>query len=144
MLGIGAGVGATCYFAKKKLDELQEEDKMYYDMYAAPPYVPGPAGSAKQSAATAAKSPVPTEPVAEEEGTEPPAADNENMKDAPSDDPQEPRAPEPAAGPEPEGDGAPAGDGEKGDSPPKETSQDQVLTRRARHPNSLGGGLLLP
>ena len=119
VLGIGAGVGATCYFAKKKLDELQEEDKMYYDMYAAPPYVPGPAGSAKQSAATAAKSPVPTEPVAEEEGTEPPAADNENMKDAPSDDPQEPRAPEPAAGPEPEGDGSPAGDGEKGDSPQK-------------------------
>ena len=28
-LGIGAGVGAACYFAKKKLDE------MYYDMCAA-------------------------------------------------------------------------------------------------------------
>ena len=36
-LGIGAGVGAACYFAKKKLDE------MYYDMCAAPPYVPSPA-----------------------------------------------------------------------------------------------------
>lgn len=39
-LGIGAGVGAACYFAKKKLDE------MYYDMCAAPPYVPSPAGPA--------------------------------------------------------------------------------------------------
>lgn len=48
-LGIGAGVGAACYFAKKKLDE------MYYDMCAAPPYVPSPAGPAKRPAATAEK-----------------------------------------------------------------------------------------
>lgn len=52
-LGIGAGVGAACYFAKKKLDE------MYYDMCAAPPYVPSPAGPAKRPAATAEKKPTP-------------------------------------------------------------------------------------
>lgn len=51
-LGIGAGVGAACYFAKKKLDE------MYYDMCAAPPYVPSPAGPAKRPAATAEKNPL--------------------------------------------------------------------------------------
>lgn len=49
-LGIGAGVGAAYYFAKKKLDEMQEENEMYYDMYAAHPYTPGPAGPAKRSA----------------------------------------------------------------------------------------------
>lgn len=92
-LGIGAGVGAACYFAKKKLDE------MYYDMCAAPPYVPSPAGPAKRPAATAEKKPTPdapaAEPVAEEEGAEP----------------------APAAGPESEGEGAPTGDGERGDAP---------------------------
>ena len=82
-LGIGAGVGAACYFAKKKLDE------MYYDMCAAPPYVPSPAGPAKRPAATAEKKPTPdapaAEPVAEEEGAEPSAADGENLtcKDLP-------------------------------------------------------------
>ncbi len=58
-LGIGAGVGAACYFAKKKLDE------MYYDMCAAPPYVPSPAGPAKRPAATAEKKPTPDAPAAE-------------------------------------------------------------------------------
>lgn len=56
-LGIGAGVGAACYFAKKKLDE------MYYDMCAAPPYVPSPAGPAKRPAATAEKKPTPDAPA---------------------------------------------------------------------------------
>ena len=56
-LGIGAGVGAAYYFAKKKLDEMQEENEMYYDMYAAHPYTPGPAGPAKRSAAAAAETP---------------------------------------------------------------------------------------
>ena len=98
-LGIGAGVGAACYFAKKKLDE------MYYDMCAAPPYVPSPAGPAKRPAATAEKKPTPdapaAEPVAEEEGAEPSAADGENLKERPAADAQETPAPEPApaAGP---------------------------------------------
>lgn len=85
-LGIGAGVGAACYFAKKKLDE------MYYDMCAAPPYVPSPAGPAKRPAATAEKKPTPdapaAEPVAEEEGAEPSAADGENLKERPAADAQ--------------------------------------------------------
>ena len=93
-LGIGAGVGAACYFAKKKLDE------MYYDMCAAPPYVPSPAGPAKRPAATAEKKPTPdapaAEPVAEEEGAEPSAADGENLKERPAADAQETPAPEPA------------------------------------------------
>lgn len=116
-LGIGAGVGAACYFAKKKLDE------MYYDMCAAPPYVPSPAGPAKRPAATAEKKPTPdapaAEPVAEEEGAEPSAADGENLKERPAADAQETPAPEPApaAGPESEGEGAPTGDGERGDAP---------------------------
>lgn len=91
-LGIGAGVGAACYFAKKKLDE------MYYDMCAAPPYVPSPAGPAKRPAATAEKKPTPdapaAEPVAEEEGAEPSAADGENLKERPAADAQETPAPE--------------------------------------------------
>lgn len=90
-LGIGAGVGAACYFAKKKLDE------MYYDMCAAPPYVPSPAGPAKRPAATAEKKPTPdapaAEPVAEEEGAEPSAADGENLKERPAADAQETPAP---------------------------------------------------
>lgn len=116
-LGIGAGVGAACYFAKKKLDE------MYYDMCAAPPYVPSPAGPAKRPAATAEKKPTPdapaAEPVAEEEGAEPSAADGENLKERPAADAQETPAPgpAPAAGPESEGEGAPTGDGERGDAP---------------------------
>ena len=71
-LGIGAGVGAAYYFAKKKLDEMQEENEMYYDMYAAHPYTPGPAGPAKRSAAAAAETPASAELTAEEEDTEPP------------------------------------------------------------------------
>ena len=117
-LGIGAGVGAACYFAKKKLDE------MYYDMCAAPPYVPSPAGPAKRPAATAEKKPTPdapaAEPVAEEEGAEPSAADGENLKERPAADAQETPAPEPApaAGPESEGEGAPPGTG-RGAMPPR-------------------------
>ena len=72
-LGIGAGVGAACYFAKKKLDE------MYYDMCAAPPYVPSPAGPAKRPAATAEKKPTPDAPAAEpeSEGEGAPTGDGE-------------------------------------------------------------------
>lgn len=120
-LGIGAGVGATCYFAKKKLDE------MYYDMYAAPPYVPSSSGPAKRSAKTAEKPPTPdapaAEPVAEEEGAEPPAVDGENLKERPATDPQETPAPElaPSASPQSEGEGAPTGDGERGDAPKKKS-----------------------
>ena len=92
-------------------------------MCAAPPYVPSPAGPAKRPAATAEKKPTPdapaAEPVAEEEGAEPSAADGENLKERPAADAQETPAPEPApaAGPESEGEGAPTGDGERGDAP---------------------------
>lgn len=126
-LGIGAGVGAACYFAKKKLDE------MYYDMCAAPPYVPSPAGPAKRPAATAEKKPTPdapaAEPVAEEEGAEPSAADGENLKERPAADAQETPAPEPApaAGPESEGEGAPTGD-------PAELSRTQHRLRSGAGP----------
>ena len=106
-LGIGAGVGAACYFAKKKLDE------MYYDMCAAPPYVPSPAGPAKRPAATAEKKPTPDAPAAE-----PCLLYTSDAADA-----QETPAPEPApaAGPESEGEGAPTGDGERGDAPKKKS-----------------------
>ena len=124
-LGIGAGVGAAYYFAKKKLDEMQEENEMYYDMYAAHPYTPGPAGPAKRPAAAAAEPPASAELTAEEEDTEPPSVAGKDLKEEPAAGPQETPAPEPAtvpepaAGPEHEREGASAEDGEKDDTPKK-------------------------
>lgn len=125
-LGIGGGVGAACYFAKKKLDEMQEEHEMYYDMYAAHPYTPGPAGPAKRSAAAAAETPASAELAAEEGDTELPSVAGKDLKEEPAAGPQETPAPEPATGPEPAAgpkparEGASAKDGEKYDTPKKE------------------------